>query len=173
MQRQMPLTCTLTDEERLQRAQKMSSYVAKLDDLQLQKKAAASQFNTAIKDTEAMVRGCRQAIDEGTEERMVDIRIEPDVSKWEMVTIRLDTEEEVDRRGMSQEERAKHGQTEMFDGDEGDEVEASADDDGEAIEDGAAEEESASAAADADEVPKRTRRRKNTDEPTPAPAEAH
>ncbi len=115
--REIPLDCVLTQEERLERGKELAAYGGKVDELKDEKKVAGSEYTQAIKNTEAKVRELRRAVKDGEEERMVPCEFQPDTEKWEIVTVRLDTNEEVDRRAMSPGEREANSQGQLFDED--------------------------------------------------------
>lgn len=96
----MLLTCKLTPDETRERGAALADHIERLDRLKARKKRIMSAVNDRKKVLEAEVDAAARAISSGEEARDVEVADRLDATREPkvVVTVRLDTDEEVDRR---------------------------------------------------------------------------
>lgn len=134
------IECELTDEDRDAKRQRLESVDRELIRLIEEKKAAAKVFTNQIKPLEAERESILQALDSGTEKRMVECYEHFDERLGKVEVRRVDTDAVVEERAMTAAERddvAAKKQGDLFGDDDTapDYVRDPADDDSEEPED--------------------------------------
>lgn len=103
-----PLLCALDDDELRQRGADAARIVSQLDQLDEQRRLAASDFRDRMKELRSKLREISAAVRERQEERMVACETEPNYAAGLMVTVRLDSGEVIRSRPLTSEERQGH-----------------------------------------------------------------
>jgi hypothetical protein len=111
--RKMLLPCDLEPIEVTEFGEKLALLEERRGELQAEKKEFVADINDQLKSVDAEMSTLAKAVRDKKIEREVETKTIPDTDKWEMVTLRQDTGEEIDRREMSDRERMKHGQMEL------------------------------------------------------------
>ena len=111
--RTMMLDCHLTDDEKIDRGEALSSFVQDLKKLEDEKKASNTEFKEKIDNKTFEVRHLAKVIKQGFEERAVEIREVKDYDRKTIDIFRIDTGERVSPRSMAIED----AQESLFDDD--------------------------------------------------------
>lgn len=117
----LDLPCKLTEEEIRTRGSEQAEAVGELSRQESEKKETVKGLNIGLKSTRKRINELAQAVRTGVEIRPVECRVVPVGD--EMHTERLDTNETVDRRPMSEYERREAAQGRLFE-DEQEEADA-------------------------------------------------
>lgn len=100
-------------EEYEKTAEKLAVKIAEVDKLEASKKEAAKDFTDRIMIAAREQEALRKIVETHTKEEMVPCEETPDFTKNRVVTIRLDTQEQIEERAMDSGERAKWGQGDL------------------------------------------------------------
>lgn len=121
----LDLPCKLTEEEIRTKGSEQADAVGELSRQESEKKETVKGLNIGLKSTRKRINELAQAVRTGVEIRPVECRVVPVGD--EMHTERIDTNETVDRRPMSEYERREAAQGRLFE-DEQEERDAEAED---------------------------------------------
>lgn len=102
------LLCALGEDELRQRGADAARLVSQIDQLDEQRRLAASDYRDRIKELRGKLRELSQAVRERQEERAVPCETEPNYAAGLMVTVRLDTGEIIRSRPLTSSERQGH-----------------------------------------------------------------
>lgn len=105
------LDCKLTKHEWRSRAEEAAANHQKLLDMQAEHKVQKKAMKQAEDSLESRIRETLYAVRTGVEEREVECELVPDLRTDEMVVVRLDTGDEIERRPMTELEQKAHRQT--------------------------------------------------------------
>lgn len=108
------IECTLSEEERDDKRKHLESVDRELIRLEVEKKAAAKVFTNQIKPLEAERDTILQALDSGTEKRQVEVYERFDDRLGKVEVRRVDTDEVVEERAMTAQEREDSAQGDLF-----------------------------------------------------------
>jgi hypothetical protein len=108
------LEIPLTAEERAERGEMLASTILELFQLDVKAKESAGQFSAAKKKLEKKRYELATAVDTGRERRPVPCEERANERLFRVETVRLDTEEIVDVRAMSDEELSDAQQGKLF-----------------------------------------------------------
>lgn len=101
----MELPTPLTDAEIAAYAGEAGEMLGERDQVERQKKAAAESYAGRMKALDAKIRHRLGLVQKREEERPVRVRQQPDYNAGVISTVRIDTGEEVARRGITPQER--------------------------------------------------------------------
>jgi hypothetical protein len=118
----LDLPVKLTEEEIRTKGSEQADAVGELSRQEAEKKETVKELNIALKSTRKRINELAQAVRTGVEIRQVECRVVPVGD--EMHTERLDTNETVDRRPMSEYERREAAQGRLFEDEQEDADEA-------------------------------------------------
>ena len=111
------LPCALTNDELLEKGQLAAGCVAELRKLEDEKAEAAKRIGEAIKEKQSEQRRLAHEISTRSEVRPVECRTVALFQTRQMITVREDTGETVEKRPMTDGEVAAMKQGRLFDGD--------------------------------------------------------
>lgn len=117
MKMTMKLPVTLQDHEVLERGEALARALGEVKAAEEDARAAAKIVKETVEAAKAEVDALRRVVAARSEERMVDVEVNPVPTKRLMVTHRLDTMEVVATRPMTHAELSEHVQVTMFDDD--------------------------------------------------------
>lgn len=104
----------LTEADVVDRGAQLAQLHKVYDEAELAKKQATSAHSKALKDIRKQMQALSSAVREHKEYREVAIRETEDARKFEVVTVRCDTEQEIRRRAMTPEELEKARNPSLF-----------------------------------------------------------
>jgi len=99
------LSCSLSTKERAEAANKLADVLDDIARLEDDKKTMAADLNAQIKRLTAEVRQLTRQVKEGTATRSVLCELKLNWTKLTATTVRTDTGEVVDERGMTEDEK--------------------------------------------------------------------
>ena len=86
-------------------AQEMAIRVEELDKVEEEKKAVNDGFKAKIDTLKGQIRGAAHKINTGQEQRLIDCRVDKDFATNQVRVVRLDTQEVVEERALTPDER--------------------------------------------------------------------
>lgn len=99
------LKCLLTEDESREMGGELAQRYSEITDLEDQKKAVTSDFKSRIDAASAEASRIARMISNGYEFREVECEVVQDYEMGEVLIVRLDTGETIERRRMTPEER--------------------------------------------------------------------
>lgn len=97
-------TIQLTEEERNQRAREAATWMREFRSLDDRAKETAREFREELAELRAKADKAARAAHDGVEERMVEVRHDLDNERFQVHTHRVDTNERVNSRPMTDDE---------------------------------------------------------------------
>jgi hypothetical protein len=102
------LPCKLTDTEIKEKAQELSKTIEEKGELENELKAIKSQYKSSIDGQDSMINKLSNLIRSGVEPRTVEVMTVKDFTSSTITVIRSDTQEELESRDMTDEDRQRH-----------------------------------------------------------------
>jgi len=99
------LPCKLTKDEKAQAAKELAEKIDQLEALEETRKATMSEFKSKKENLQAQVLALGRQVREGTKLQSVECQLQLNYSKQRVRLIRLDTNEVIEERPMTDEEK--------------------------------------------------------------------
>lgn len=99
------LPCKLSQEDRAEAADKLATAIQRVESLTLEKKAKMAEFKGLIDHQAERIHSLTVEVKDGIAQRTVDCELRLNYSKLNAILIRLDTEDLVEEREMTTEEK--------------------------------------------------------------------
>ena len=99
------LPCKLSEKDRAEAADKLATALQRVDSLELEKKAKVAEFKGLIDAQKERIHSLTVEVKDGVAQRPIDCELQLNYSKLSATLIRLDIDEIVEERAMTEEEK--------------------------------------------------------------------